>query len=128
MTLHEIKAFILGMVSNRNGVKNISEGSDCFHDESQFNRLFDLEIKRTKRETAFRLDSHQYYRPQKVLQHAVQTAENALNGLPRNGYPGVVQAGSAFRTSAKAKDQLPKSMLMDTEIACTAILFGLYRE
>ena len=49
MTLHESKAIILRLVSNRNGVKNISEGSDCFHDESHFNRLFDLEIKRTKR-------------------------------------------------------------------------------
>jgi hypothetical protein len=49
MTLHESKAIILRLVSNRNEVKNISEGSDCFHDESQFNRLFDLEIKRSKR-------------------------------------------------------------------------------
>ncbi len=36
-------------VSNRNGMKNISEDSDSFHDESHFNRLFDLEIKRSKR-------------------------------------------------------------------------------
>ena len=49
MTLHESKAIILRLVSNRNGVKNISEGSDCFHDESHFNRLFDIEIKRSKR-------------------------------------------------------------------------------
>jgi len=49
MTLHESKAIILRLVSNRNGVKNISECSDCFHDESHFNRLFDLEIKRSKR-------------------------------------------------------------------------------
>jgi hypothetical protein len=49
MTLHESKAIILRLVSNRNGVKNISEDSDCFHDESHFNRLFDIEIKRTKR-------------------------------------------------------------------------------
>ena len=49
MTLHESKAIILRLVSNRNGVKNISEGSDCFYDESHFDRLFDLEIKRTKR-------------------------------------------------------------------------------
>jgi hypothetical protein len=49
MTLHESKTIILRLVSNRNGVKNTSEGSDCFHDESHFNRLFDLEIKRTKR-------------------------------------------------------------------------------
>ena len=49
MTLHESKAIILSLVSNRNGVKNISEGSDCFHNESHFNRLFGLEIKRSKR-------------------------------------------------------------------------------
>jgi hypothetical protein len=49
MTLDESKAIILRLVSNRNGVKNISEGSDCFHDESHFNRLFNLEIKRSKR-------------------------------------------------------------------------------
>jgi hypothetical protein len=49
MTLHESKAILFRLVSNRNGVKNISGGSDCFHDESHFNRLFDLEIKRTKR-------------------------------------------------------------------------------
>ncbi len=49
MTLHESKAIILRLVSNRNGVKNIYKGSDCFYDESHFNRLFDLEIKRTKR-------------------------------------------------------------------------------
>src|SRR5512139_1754773 len=49
MTLHESKAIILRLVSNRNGEKNISEGSDSFHDESHFNRLFDLEIKRSKR-------------------------------------------------------------------------------
>jgi hypothetical protein len=49
MTLHKSKAIILRLVSNRNGVKNISEDSDCFHDESHFNRLFDIEIKRTKR-------------------------------------------------------------------------------
>jgi hypothetical protein len=49
MTLHESKAIILRLVSNRNGVKNISECSDYFHDESHFNRLFNLEIKRSKR-------------------------------------------------------------------------------
>jgi len=49
MTLHESKAAILRVVSNRNGAKNISEGSDSFYDESHFNRMFDLEIKRTKR-------------------------------------------------------------------------------
>jgi hypothetical protein len=49
MTLHKNKASILRLVSNRNGRKNISEGSDCFYDESHFNRFFDLEIKRTKR-------------------------------------------------------------------------------
>jgi hypothetical protein len=49
MTLHESKAIILRRVFNRNGVKNISEGSDYFHDESHFNRLFGLEIKRSKR-------------------------------------------------------------------------------
>jgi len=49
MTLHESKAIISRLVSNRNGVKNISECRDRFFDESHFDRLFDLEIKRTKR-------------------------------------------------------------------------------
>ena len=53
MTLHESKAIILRLVSNRNGMKNISEGSERFYDESYFDRLFDLEIKRTKRSRAF---------------------------------------------------------------------------
>jgi hypothetical protein len=49
MTLHESKAAILRLVSNRNGTKNISEGSDSFYDEYLFNRMFDLEVKRMKR-------------------------------------------------------------------------------
>jgi len=49
MTLHESKAALLRLVSNRNGAKNVSEGSDSFYDEYLFNRMFDLEIKRTKR-------------------------------------------------------------------------------
>jgi hypothetical protein len=48
MTLHESKAAIVRLVSNRNGAKIISEGSGSFYDEFHFNRMFDLEKKRTK--------------------------------------------------------------------------------
>ena len=48
MTLNENKAAILRLVSNRNGAKIIFEGSDSFYDEFHFNRMFDLERKRTK--------------------------------------------------------------------------------
>jgi hypothetical protein len=48
MTLHESKAAVLRLVSNRNGAKIISEGNDSFYDEFHFNRMFDLERKRTK--------------------------------------------------------------------------------
>jgi hypothetical protein len=48
MTLHESKAAMARLVSNRNGAKIRSEGNDSFYDEFHFNRMFDLEIKRTK--------------------------------------------------------------------------------
>jgi hypothetical protein len=48
MTLHESKAAVLRLVSNRNGAKIKSEGSNSFYDEFHFNRVFDLEIKRTR--------------------------------------------------------------------------------
>jgi hypothetical protein len=48
MTLHESKAAVLRLVSNRNGAKIISEGSGSFYNEFHFNRMFDLEKKRTK--------------------------------------------------------------------------------
>ena len=48
MTLRESKAAVVRLVSNREGAKKISEGNDSFYDEFHFNRMFDLEIKRTK--------------------------------------------------------------------------------
>jgi hypothetical protein len=48
MTLNESKAAVLRLVSNRNEAKIISEGSGSFYDEFHFNRMFDLERKRTK--------------------------------------------------------------------------------
>jgi hypothetical protein len=48
MTLHESKAAVVRLVSNRNGAKIISDGSGSFYDEFHFNRMFELEIKRTK--------------------------------------------------------------------------------
>jgi hypothetical protein len=48
MTLHESKAAVLRLVSNRNGAKIKSEGTNSFYDEFHFNRMFDLEIKRTR--------------------------------------------------------------------------------
>jgi hypothetical protein len=49
MTLHESKVSLLRLVSNRNGTKNGSGGNDHFYDESLFHRMFEMEIKRTKR-------------------------------------------------------------------------------
>lgn len=49
MTLRDGKAVITTQRASRSGRKNFSQGKDCFYDESSFNRMFDLEIKRTKR-------------------------------------------------------------------------------
>jgi hypothetical protein len=49
MTLNESKSATLRLVSNRKRAKNIFNGSESFYDEYHFNRMFDLEIKRTKR-------------------------------------------------------------------------------
>ena len=48
MTLHESKAALARLVSNRNGSKIHLDNSDGFYDEFHFNRMLDLEIKRTK--------------------------------------------------------------------------------
>jgi hypothetical protein len=48
MTLHESKAAMSRLVSNRNGAKRRFEDGDGFYDEIHFNRMFELEIKRTK--------------------------------------------------------------------------------
>ena len=49
MGLHESNVTLFRRISDRNGAKSLSGGSDRFYDESLFHRMFELEIKRTAR-------------------------------------------------------------------------------